>query len=87
MGFGFFTAFLTSLKAMPTTVGYIMKNRQMPIGIDSLAYFKESKYSPKAGENLPNRSPTTIHIAIHNVRYFSKNPSLASFSVGNFRSL
>jgi len=35
MGFGFPTVFLTSLKAMPTTVGYIMKNRPMPIGIDN----------------------------------------------------
>jgi hypothetical protein len=34
-GFGFLTAFLTSLNAMPTTVGYIIKNKQTPIGIDN----------------------------------------------------
>jgi len=79
MGFGFLTAFLMSLKAMPTTVGYIIKKRQIPIGIDNLANFKESRYCPKLGKNLPSRRPTMMQLAIHKVRYFSKIPSFAFF--------
>jgi len=60
-----------------------MKNKQMPIGIDNLANFKESKYWPKLGRNLPNKSPITMQMAIHKVRYFSKTPSFASFLAVN----
>ena len=33
IGFGFFAAFFTSMKSMPRIVGYIMKKRQIPMGM------------------------------------------------------
>ena len=60
---------------MLATVGYIMKNRQNPIGIDKFPTFKDSKNRPNSGENLPNNKPIIIQIAIHKVRYFSNMPN------------
>jgi hypothetical protein len=79
-GFGFLEACLMSLKRMPRTVGYIMKNSRMPIGIDSLPNLRESMNCPNCGKNLPTSNPATMHIAIQSVRYFSKMPSDFSFS-------
>jgi hypothetical protein len=53
-----------------------MKNKHMPIGMDSLANFKESKNRPKVGKNLPSNNPIAIHAKIHTVKYFSNMPSL-----------
>jgi hypothetical protein len=78
-GLGFRTAFLMSLNWIPTTVGYIMKNSNIPIGIDNEAYFNESINSPKPGKNLPTSKPTTMQIAIQKVRYFSQSPKDNSF--------
>jgi hypothetical protein len=78
-GLGLVAAFLMSLNRMPTTVGYIMKKRRMPIGIDSCLNFRESMNCPNSGRNLPTNNPTTIQIAIHNVRYFSHKPRDNSF--------
>src|SRR5512136_2289730 len=36
-GLGLLAAFFTSLNCIPTTVGYIMKNSRMPIGIERFA--------------------------------------------------
>src|SRR4030042_1181472 len=80
MGFGNRVAFLTSLKLIPITVGYIIKKRSMPIGIDIWANLRESRYWPTCGRNLPSSSPAIMHIVIQRVRYFSKNPSDASES-------
>jgi len=74
-GFGLLAAFLMSLNRIPTTVGYIMKNKRMPMGIDNCPNLRDSINSPNCGKNLPTRSPTTMHMAIHSVRYFSKMPS------------
>ena len=51
-GLGFLAAFFTSLNCIPTTVGYIMKNSSMPMGMDNWAYFKESINCPNSGINL-----------------------------------
>lgn len=80
IGLGNWVAFLTSLKLIPTTVGYIMRKRRTPIGIDIWANFRESKYWPSWGRNLPKRRPTTMQMAIQRVRYFSKRPSDSSDS-------
>src|SRR3990170_5351399 len=77
-GFGFREAIFTSLKRMPNTVGYIIKNKSTPIGMDKLANFRESMNSPNAGKNLPTSKPTTMHIAIHRVKYFSQTPRESS---------
>jgi hypothetical protein len=78
-GRGFLVAFTTSLNFISITVGYIMKKRQIPMGIDILLNFKESKNLPKPGYNLPSKSPMTMQMAIHKVRYFSNSPSETSF--------
>src|SRR3990170_5194425 len=77
-GLGFREAIFTSLKRMPKTVGYIIKNKSTPIGMDRLANFRESMNSPNAGKNLPTSKPTTMHIAIHSVKYFSHSPRESS---------
>jgi len=73
-GFGFFVAFTTSLNLMVATVGYIMKNKQTPIGIDKFPIFRESKNRPNSGKNFPNSKPMIMQVAIHRVRYFSNMP-------------
>ncbi len=78
-GLGLPAAFFTSPKAMPSTVGYIMKKRQMPMGIEIWENLRESRYSPKLGRYRPSSNPTTMQMPIQTVRYFSKIPSLASF--------
>ena len=78
-GFGLFAAFLISLKRIPRTVGYIIKNKRTPIGIDNCLNLSESINCPNSGRNLPTSKPTTIHMAIQSVRYFSKIPSVSSF--------
>jgi hypothetical protein len=40
-GLGLFAASLMSLNLIPTTVGYIMKKRRMPIGIDNCPNLRE----------------------------------------------
>jgi len=90
-GLGFLEAIFMSLKRMPKTVGYIMKNKSIPIGMDKFANFSESMNSPNEGRNLPTSKPTTMHAAIHSVRYFSHLPresscltcSACSFLVSN----
>jgi hypothetical protein len=80
-GFGLVAAFLMSLNRIPKTVGYIMKNRSMPIGIDSCLNFRESINCPNCGMNLPTNKPITMQIAIQRVRYFSKIPSVSLLAV------
>ncbi len=76
----FRAAFLTSLNWMLTTVGYIMKNSKIPIGMDNWANFRDSINCPNVGINLPTNGPATMQIAIHKVRYFSQRPKDSSFS-------
>jgi hypothetical protein len=45
-GLGRCAAFLTSLNLMPTTVGYIMKNSNIPMGIDNCPNLRESMSCP-----------------------------------------
>lgn len=71
MGPGDLTAFLTSLNLMAATVGYIMRKRRMPMGMDMRWNFNESMYWPNSGRNLPRRSPASMQSAIQSVRYFS----------------
>src|SRR3989304_3573078 len=78
-GLGFRAAFFMSLNRIPTTVGYIMKNSSMPIGIDNWANLSESMNSPNSGINLPINKPTTMQMAIQSVRYFSPSPNGNSF--------
>jgi len=79
-GLGLFAAFLMSENRIPTTVGYIMKNRSMPIGIDNCRNFKESMNCPKSGRNFPISKPTTMQMTIQRVRYFSKIPRVSGLS-------
>ena len=81
IGFGNFVAFLTSLKLIPTTVGYIIRKSRIPIGIDIWLNLNESKYRPNCGRNLPRSRPTMMQIVIHRVRYFSKSPNDISESL------
>lgn len=78
-GLGLFAAFFMSENRMPTTVGYIIKKRRMPIGIDSCLNFRESMNCPNSGRNFPISKPIIMHMIIHSVRYFSKIPSVSVF--------
>jgi hypothetical protein len=78
-GFGLVAAFLISLNRIPKTVGYIIKNRRMPIGIESCLNLRESTNCPNPGKNLPTNKPRAMHMAIQTVRYFSKTPRRSSF--------
>lgn len=80
-GLGRVAAFFMSLNRIPRTVGYIMKNSRMPIGIDSLLYLREFMSSPNWGRNFPTSKPIIMQMAIQSVRYFSKIPRFASFFV------
>jgi hypothetical protein len=52
----------------------------MPIGIESCLNLRESINSPNSGRNFPTNKPTTMHMAIQRVRYFSKIPRVSDFS-------
>ncbi len=80
-GLGFLAAFLTSLNCIPTTVGYIMKNRRMPMGIESDLNFRESINCPNAGRNLPASRPIAMHMTIQIVKYFSNTLRESLFAV------
>jgi hypothetical protein len=78
-GLGLVAALLMSENRIPTTVGYIIKNKRMPIGIESCLNFKESMNCPNSGRNFPMSKPRAMHITIHRVRYFSKIPRVSGF--------
>jgi hypothetical protein len=87
-GLGFLAAFFTSLNWMLTTVGYIMKNNKMPIGIDNCANLSESMNLPNSGTNLPTSKPATMQMAIQSVRYFYQIPKdSSSFACSSFVSI
>jgi len=70
-------AWITSAKSIFTMIGYIMKNRQIAIGIDttgaSPTYIAiPSRVAAKLGAILPRTMPAPIHSATQRVRYFSK---------------
>jgi hypothetical protein len=54
-----------SLNRIPTTVGYIIKKRRMPIGIDNCLNLRESISWPNWGRNLPTSKPATMQMVIH----------------------
>jgi hypothetical protein len=53
-------------------MGYIMKKRQMAIGIDTCATEILSKYPATSGAALPRPMPAAMHRSTQPVRYFSK---------------
>jgi len=71
-GLGLFPAFITSEKSIFTMMGYIMKKRQIAMGIET--WWKESLSRVVAieGAILPRPTPAIIHRKTQSVRYFSK---------------
>ena len=53
------------------------------MGIDSSLHLREPTNSPNWGKKRPRSKPTTIHMAIHNVKYFSKTPSVGLLLVSD----
>jgi hypothetical protein len=70
-------AFITSAKSIFTIIGYIMKNKQMAIGMETtgapLTYIERpSRNFAMLGATLPINTPNPMHTKTHKVRYFSK---------------
>ena len=60
-------------------IGYIMKNRQIAIGIEitgapSTVTAIRSSAVARLGASLPSAMPAMMHRSTHSVRYRSKNP-------------
>ena len=76
-GFPLRPALTTSAKSILTMMGYIMKKRQMAIGIDTTgAPFTDiaipSRERATPGAILPRSIPATMQRPTHTVRYLSK---------------
>jgi len=76
----FLPDFTTSAKSIFTMIGYIMKNRQIAMGIDTTgASFtwiaKPSSVVATSGANLPSSTPAAMHRSTQSVRKRSKKPS------------
>ena len=72
-GFGVWLAFTTRAKSIFTMIGYIMKNRQMAMGMETtgapfttMAMPSSALASP--GATLPSAMPPTMHKPTHTVR-------------------
>jgi RNA binding exosome subunit len=53
-------------------IGYIMKKRQIAMGIETWYTERESKVVATLGAILPRRIPAAMHRATHRVKYLSK---------------
>lgn len=71
-GLGVFVALTTSAKSIFTMIGYIIKKRQIAIGIDTLYIESESNLSATSGAVLPKAMPAQMQSKTHSVKYFSK---------------
>ena len=72
MGFGFFPNFFNSEAWMLSIAGYIIKNRQIPIGTEIPDTCHELIASPTPGITWDKNIPSNIQIPIHSGKYFSK---------------
>jgi hypothetical protein len=75
-GLGVFAALNTSAKSIFTIIGYIIKNRQTAIGMDTSYMEKESSLTESSGATLPRRIPPPIHSNTQSVKYLSKTDNL-----------
>jgi hypothetical protein len=78
IGLGLRTDLLTFSKLVCTIIGYIMAKRQIAIGIEMWGTSGLAKISATRAKNLPKIVPAATHGATHNVRQFSRSPSLLS---------
>jgi len=70
-------ALITSLKSILTMMGYIMKNKQTAMGIDTTGapltkMDRPSRYWATPGATLPSRIPAIMHSTTHRERKRSK---------------
>ena len=79
-GFGVFPASITFLKSIWSMMGYIMKKRQIAIGMDTLAYWIPFRVSEMAGKARPNPIPAIMQRITQSDRYFPKRSSFLSFA-------
>jgi len=84
-GLALLPALRTSAKSILTMMGYIMKNRQIAIGIDTTGALPTYTARPSSvranwGAILPRMIPPTIQRMTQAVRYFSKtfNPFVSN---------
>ncbi len=71
-GLGVFAALNTSEKSIFTMIGYIIKNRQTAIGMDTSYTERESSLDESVGANLPKKIPAPMQSNTQSVKYFSK---------------
>src|SRR6056297_3138835 len=78
MGLGFSLSFLISDIWTFMSAGYIIKKRQIPIGIDIPWNCHESMVSPIFGIYFERSNPIPMQTTTHTTRYFSKMDSISS---------
>jgi len=71
-GLGVFAALTTSEKSIFTIIGYIIKNRQIAMGMDILYIERESNFIATSGAIFPKKMPAPMQSKTQSVRYFSK---------------
>ena len=76
-GFVFFPALITSAKSILTMIGYIIKKRQIAMGIEMtgaplIVIAIPSNVVAAPGATLPNKIPIIMHSTTHTERNFSK---------------
>ena len=74
-GLGVFTTLTTSEKSIFTIMGYIIKNRQIAMGMDTLYIERESNLTATPGAVFPKKIPAPMQMSTQSVRYFSKTDS------------
>ena len=78
-GFGVFADFITCVKSIFTMIGYIIKNKQMAIGIETWYMEKSFRAIAKSGAFFPIKIPAKIQSSTQIVRYCSKKDSFLVF--------
>ena len=71
IGFGLFFSFFSSDICRFNMAGYIIRNKQMPMGMEIPRICQESMASPIPGTVRESTTPTTMQSATHRARYFS----------------
>jgi len=80
MGLGFLASFLSSSSLRLRRAGYIIRKRQMPMGIDMPLTCQLSIARLSQGMYWDNTRPTTMQRPTQMARYLSNNPRLFSSS-------
>ena len=74
IGFGFLASFFSSSSRRFRRAGYIIRKRQMPMGIEMPLTCQPSIAWLRPGRYWESSRPTAMHRTTQRARYFSKYP-------------